>query len=460
MGFEFVSAMERLLETYKRSGLRQDADDYKLYREMYEKNLRYYQASGIKEQGFPTLESVEEASREHVAWRYREQMALYWGNLHSVGHGLTSLEDSSYEVSGVLDFWRNPKPVVFETITELNQPLQINLWIRPSCVYAGDLIEVDATLVNERQRLKAGTYSLKLSLVDKDGQVVHEKEAVHTVGSKPIEHLLTDSMPAQASPGRYHVRVQLSGGAEPLSGQRTVVIFDRKPRSLRVQNNVWVWEKGTELRTWLAARSIHSQDGKQANIRSGDLILITEGDADARKSILSAVRAGATAVILTPEYVFHEGTTDAYPPPPTYSDLLEALSEGWKPELRRIDWWGAPSAWGYTRTALALQHPYLAGLPQAKALEAQPEYQRVAPANTWLMNDPPSSIRINHAVRESSLAVDLPYCSDLFTVSVGSGQLVLNSLRIAQFLGRDPAADILLENILSELTKVGNSNAS
>jgi hypothetical protein len=36
-------------------------------------------------------------------WRHQEQMALYWGNLHSVGHGLTSLEDSNYELSGVVD---------------------------------------------------------------------------------------------------------------------------------------------------------------------------------------------------------------------------------------------------------------------------------------------------------------------------------------------------------------------
>ena len=100
---------------------------------------------------------MQEANREYVAWRYREQMALYWGNLNSVGHGLTSLDDSSYELSGVVDTWRNPKPVVFDAITELNRPLQINLWARPSCVYAGDNIEFDATLVNERQRLAKGS---------------------------------------------------------------------------------------------------------------------------------------------------------------------------------------------------------------------------------------------------------------------------------------------------------------
>ena len=62
------------------------------------------------------------------------------------------------------------------------------------------------------------------------------------------------------------------------------------------------------------------------------------------------------------------------------------------------------------------------GLPQAKALEAQPEYQRVAPAYTWVMGDQPSSLAISHAVRESSLAVDMPYSSDLFSVRLRFGR--------------------------------------
>ena len=100
------------------------------------------------------------------------------------------------------------------------------------------------------------------------------------------------------------------------------------------------------------------------------------------------------------------------------------------------------------------------GLPQAKPLEAQPEYQRLAPMFTWVMNRPPSSARVRHAVRESSLAVDMPYSSDLFSASIGSGQLVLNTLRIAQYLDKDPSADILLENIICECAKQGSDNAA
>ncbi len=111
---------KRLLASYKASGVREDAEDYVVYRKLQDMNQGWYERSGIQKQGFPTLESVEAANRESVAERYRENFALFWGNVHSVGHGMTSLEDSSYELSGVVDNWRNPKPVVFEALRELN----------------------------------------------------------------------------------------------------------------------------------------------------------------------------------------------------------------------------------------------------------------------------------------------------------------------------------------------------
>jgi hypothetical protein len=144
---------------------------------------------------------------------------------------------------------------------------------------------------------------------------------------------------------------------------------------------------------------------------------------------------------------------------PSYSDLLEPISGGWKPELRKIDWWGSPGAWGYARTALALKDDYLKGLPQGKSLEAQPAYQRVAPQYTWVMNNQPKGLEIRHAVREFNLALDMPYASDLLSLAVAQGTLILTSLRLTEHLDQDPAADKILENILTELTQDGVHHA-
>lgn len=442
----------RLLGSYQQSGLPENAEDFSLYRKLHAMNVRHYEESGIKDQGFPTLQCVEQANRDYVAWRYHEQMALYWGDLHSVGHGLTSLEDSGYELSGVVDNWRNPKPVVFDTITELNRPLQINLWVRPSCLYAGEQIAFDATLVNERQRLSAGTYALKLSLLNEQNEPVVQKEYSHRIGIDPIALLVTDALAVPQGAGRYRLVLDMNGDGQQLHAERPVVVFARKPKMLSAAGTLWVWDERAVLQPWLSARSLHARKGDADSVRAGDLMLVSDADASERASIQRAIRNGGRAVILRPELLFHEEPAAGSAATNSSSEHLEPLDGNWKPELRQIGWWGAPSAWGYTRTALALQHPYLDRLPQAKALEAQAEYQRVAPAYTWVMNDPPQNLTMSHAIRESSLAVDMPYSSDLFSLSVGSGHLVLTSLRIAQYLNLDPAADIILENIISELS--------
>jgi hypothetical protein len=449
----------RLMKSYQESGLREDAEDYALYRKMRDLNLHRYEESHIKDQGFPTFESLQEASRDHVAWRYREQMALYWGNLHSVGHGMTALDDSSYELSGVVDNWRNPKPVVFDTITELNRPLQINLWARPTSLYVGDELGFDATLVNERQRLAAGTYPVKLRLLDGTKRVVFEKEYSHVTGSEPIEHLITDSLVPQVGPGEFKLVVTLDGGGHQLRAERDVILFERKPRVLKADHKVWIWDKDEVLRHWLAARSVTGVDGDASAVQTGDTMLIIKADRTQLPAIQAAIRAGGRAIILCPEQVLCGEMSGTPASGASFSDLLEPVSGKWKPELRKIDWWGTPGAWGYGRTALALEHTYLTGLPQGKALEPQPAYQRIAPAYTWVMDNQPPDMPIRHAVRESNLAVDIPYTSNLCSIPAGSGKLVLTSLRIGDHLNDDPAADKILENILAELITGNSHNA-
>lgn len=452
-GLNSAPEWDRLVQSYKASGVRQDAEDFVAYRKQLDMNRRWYEEAGIAKQGFPTFESVENATRDAVAWHYHEHFALFWGNTHSAGQGLTSFDDSSYELSGVVDNWRNPKPVVFETITELNRPLQVNVWLRPSAVYAGDAISYDATLVNEGQRLSPGTYRLTVSLLDSGRRAARKMEYSYTVKGDLIERLVTASIIPDVTAGSYTLEVALQGLGQTLAGGRPVEVFERKPRALGTSASVWVWEKQNVLRDWLAKRSLQAKTGDATAARAGDIMLVVDADgADAAKKLQEAVRRGARAVFFQPEAVFSAG------PKPrgtvggqSLSDLLEPVAQNWKPELREISWWGNPGAWGYGRTALALRHSYLNGLPQAVALEAQPVYQRVAPQYTWVLTGKPEALPLDRAVVESNLEVDMPYTSDLFAMPFGEGRIVLTTLHIAEHLNADPAADRILENVIDSL---------
>jgi hypothetical protein len=225
--------------------------------------------------------------------------------------------------------------------------LQINLWLRPSSLYVGDEIGVDATLVNERQRLAAGTYPVRLRLLDEQKQVVHKKEYTHVTGNEPIERLITDSFVANVRPGQYQLSVDVGENSHQLHNERPVVIFERKPPVVKCDKKVWIWDKDELLRHWLAARSLTGLDGDAASVGAGDLMLVVHADRAQLPGIQAAVRAGARAIILRPEEVLHD---KMWKPAPggidVFSDLLEPVSGKWKPELRKIDWWGSPGAWG------------------------------------------------------------------------------------------------------------------
>jgi hypothetical protein len=443
----------RLMQSYESSGVRKDAEDYVLYRTVRDMNLHWYEKSGVAKQGFPTFKSIQEAHRASTAQRYREHFALYWGNVHCVGHGLTSLDDSSYELSGVVDNWRNPKPAVFETLAELNRPLQINLWLRPSSVYAGDSVTFDATLVNEGRKIAPGDYHLTIKVVSGEGSVVHQKEYQQKIVADPIEFLMIESIPFAVAPGLYRLELSIQANDKTVSGGQPVQVSARDAGKLAVTRTVWVWENREELKEWLQKRGVAARKGDFGQIKRGDIALVLElpDRGDSLKRLQAVVRQGARAIILRPELVFTP-TSEADIPNLSYSTLLEPISGEWKPELRMIDWWGSPGAWGYSRAALALQHPYLDGLPQSVALEAQPAYQRVAPRFTWVMTGQPELAQVDRAVVEFSLGVDAPYTSDLFSVSWGKGTLVLNSLHLAEHLDDDPAADRIVQNIITALT--------
>lgn len=456
---------DRLMQSYRSSDVRQDAEDYVVYRKLHAMNQGWYEQSGIAERGFPTFESVEKANWESVAERYREHFALFWGNTHSVGQGMTSLEDSSYEMSGVLDNWRNPKPIVFEALTKLNEPLQLNLWLRPASVYTNTAITFDATLVNEGQRLPSGDYLLELKLVDGLNQTVLSRQYHHSVGNELIEFLMVESLPLPVSPGLYELHLELSADETSLLAKRPIHVFEKKPRSLGLDSTVWIWEKGDRLQKWLQQRGVSARAGDisptivpdygpsaaphLAQVQPGDLLIVDEmlNPEEIMPRIHAAVQQGARAVVLRPVAVFGGDQ----PVGLSCSPLMKTVIGGWKPELREISWWGTPGAWGYSRTALALQHPFLEGLPQAVALEAQPAYQRVAPEYTWFLASVPELANIDTAVVESSLHVDAPYTADLLSVTSGEGRIVLNTLHLAENLDTDPAADRILENILLTL---------
>jgi hypothetical protein len=99
--------------------------------------------------------------------------------------------------------------------------------------------------------------------------------------------------------------------------------------------------------------------------------------------------------------------------------------------------------WLYLKDEWAKQHPIFDGLP-AGGLMDYDYYREIIPDLVFTGQDPPQEA-VAGAIKASQ-----DYASGLM-VSVyefGSGRFVLNTLRIREHLGRHPAADRLLGNML------------
>ncbi|MBM4001099.1 MAG: hypothetical protein FJ297_16455 [Planctomycetes bacterium] len=107
------------------------------------------------------------------------------------------------------------------------------------------------------------------------------------------------------------------------------------------------------------------------------------------------------------------------------------------------------NSWFYHKDEWAKPHPIFEGLPTGILDYAS--YRQIIPDSAWTGQDAPAE-----AVCGANDA-SIHYASGLMLSvhELGAGRFVLNSLRIREHLGTDPAADRLLANLIRYAAKDG-----
>jgi len=148
------------------------------------------------------------------------------------------------------------------------------------------------------------------------------------------------------------------------------------------------------------------------------------GGAKLLQELIPRIEAGATAVFLSPEF-FNGIPLDGAPPVRDVGAFVDVHS------------------WLYIKDEWAKNHPIFAGLP-AGGLMDNTFYRELISNLVLVAKDPPAEA-IAGAIKASQ-----DYSSGLI-VSVhrhGKGHFILNTLLIREHLGKHPAAEQLLRNML------------
>jgi hypothetical protein len=385
-----------------------------------------------------TFANPEDYFRQCVAWmadlRKLAANALR-ANPSVVAYNITGLVDPSTTGEGMLaSTFRELKPGAVDAMFDAFAPLRCCLFVEPVQVYRGRRVRLEAVLANEDQ-LAPGDYPIRLQAVGPRNVSVFDRTITVRIldpKGKPEPAfalpVFAEDVMMDGPSGKYRFLATFQKGAAAAGGDIEFYVAD--PAEMpKVETEVVLWGNDPDLHKWLDANGIKSRPFAPSPQGSREVILAgnrsAAGEAEAFRELARHIASGSHAVFLCPE-VFNKGNN----------------ATGWlplvnKPSLVTLN------TWLYHKDDWAKNHPIFDGLPAGCVLD-HTFYREVISNRGWSGQDVPAE------VVAGSIDTSLGYASAL-TVAVynlGAGRFTLNTLRICENLGSDPAAERLLRNML------------
>lgn len=387
----------------------------------------------------------EDSYRTHSEHRRRGLNAMR-ANPLLAGHNITGMLDHAVTGEGMWTFARRElKPGVVDAVTDGLAPLRWNIHLDPMHSTVGGALHVDVSLADEAV-LSPGRYAGAIRIAGPAGPVWQHEMTVAVpdpVGSRVVHPVLSVDLPADLGAGRYRVTATLHRGAAP-HGRTATFIRTDPVGPLSGVGPVWLPVPDDELATWLDERGV-TVDGPEGPEGNGStaggtaqsvvggrppIVLVSAAQPLAGstwRAVCTAVRAGATAVLLDPA-----GTVGCQVW--RQSPLLHV-------EIQQDREWLYHSEW------IGLRHPLFTDLPGPGLLDWS-WYGQTLPRASVLTALEPTDIA---AV---AIGVGQPrpggYTSGFVAAgwSVGAGRVVTSTFRLLEQLGKEPAAALLLANLL------------
>jgi hypothetical protein len=228
--------------------------------------------------------------------------------------------------------------------------------------------------------------------------------------------------------GKYRFLVEFERGGAATGGETEFYVAD--PADLpAVAAEVVIWGEDSPVVEWLSKNGIKHRPFAASKVASREAILALqppkENTAGAFAELARHVARGSTAVFLSP------GTL-ARGKSPT----------GWIPLVEKGNY-GPTENWVYHKDEWCKEHPIFDGLP-SRCLMDYTFYRELIPDNVFFCDEVP------HEVVAAATQASLWYGSSVLVgvYRFNDGRFVVNSLLIRENLGKHPAADRLLRNML------------
>lgn len=452
------SLMNVINETrhYEQAGAREDLESYAWIRAMSDRFEADWKRLGL-DGVYPFPEDLLADSQRLHARQRLLGFDVVRANPRLCGYNLTGMLDHVFTGEGLWTFWRRWKPATFDAVSDGWAPLRWCLFVDagPASLlhaYAGRPVTLEAVLANE-DVLKPGDYPVCLRVVGPAG-IAWEKKVTLTIpapapGSAPLlaVPVLKEQVVLPGPTGAYVFAAAMERGGAPEGGRLKFYLTDEKdiPDLKKMTVTTWGIEESAQRKclSWLAARGLTCRPLASPPPDQTEVILV--GDqfpvaptADQWKDLARRIARGSTVIFLSPS-AFQRGED----------------SMGWLPLVkkgRRYDFWD----WIYHKECVANRHPAFQGL-QGPGVMDWDYYGGVIGTQVFDGQDTPDEViaaafAVGYGVYYPGSACPTGYASGVLIggYRLGAGRFYINSLRLLETVGSNPATDRLLLNLVAE----------
>lgn len=413
---------------YEQVGARPDLRDARMCLEWSDKIEADWKRFGM-EGVYPFAEDMLRDSQRLHARQRLLGFDLIRSNPKICGFNLTGMLDHGLTGEGLWTFWREWKPGIVDALSDGWAPLRWCLFATPLHGYAGRPVRLEAVLATE-DVLRPGEYPATFRICGKNGIAYEKRTVLRVPENPPLAIPVLNEQVVLDEPGEYEFAARLDRGGCPHGGRLKFRVTDAA-RFPKVRGAVTVWGIAQSAQSWLEANGIACRRfGSGSGPREVILVGLPEGKPSDWRELAARMARGSTVVFLQPA-AFKEG-----------DDAVRWLPLEHKGRCYEFH------DWLYHKECVAKAHPIFEGL-HPKGIMDWDYYDQVIPR--YLFDTPEKLEDVAAAAFAVGYCCPGGYASGVLVAShpFGAGRFVLSSLRVLDNLGKHPAADRLLLNLVS-----------
>ena len=352
--------------------------------------------------------------------------------------------------AGLLDLWRNPKTLTYEMTKAANQPVITPIRILPRNVYKDQGFDLKVFGVNE---MDLDNVKVLIEIVDAAQKIIYSETFVRDF-KRGISAILNKNISSADMLGAYQVQLTLFDGNE-------------KKLSYNIENfNVF---NADDLSIPPKSIAVHDPEGTLSNFLTSkgiDFVLF-DANVDPKTPLLVGLSKNKKQYDLDAEIIRNFVKKGGYAvffevkgKNSKNSDrvLKEISHQGLPTQAEILGKWPTLGGWA-AKSHIVTDHPIFKGLPSNQIMHGV--YENIHPVSSMAKQEgayiagligydhfPSNDIMVRHYNGPG----EVWWAADVLETRMGQGKMLLSTLQIINYLGKDPVADKLLFNIINYLT--------